>query len=314
MSEAFHTLAAAKLNLTLDVLGKRNDGFHNLSSIAISIDLADQVTLTSGVDGFAVAYRDAFGRRVSIETLDDIIVRAHNVLSEHAEIPSGSSVSVIKRIPLTSGLGGGSTDAAAFLRLAREAWQLPLSEERLAAIGAEVGSDVVACLIGGMVRMSGRGEHVTTLTPPAKSFTDTVLLLHRPEIPVPATKTAAMYRSLRPSDYRDGTSTERLQGVLLSGRQPTQFDCVNSFDRTAREVMQGLHDAWRAMGAAIGVEAVKLGEEPVTPLLAGAGPTLFAIISGELAQRAAERLSARRGFTFVAKPLSREMATRIWKT
>lgn len=304
--------AAAKLNLTLEVIGKRDDGFHDLASIAISLDLADELRLTPMASTRTIAYRSDTGHPVSIETDDDIVARAWDALNRHVGIPSGASIEVAKRIPVTSGLGGGSTDAAAFLRLARAAWQLPLSDEELCQIGSQVGSDVAACFVGGTVRMFGRGERVEPIFGPADALEGCAVLLHRPEIPVPADKTATMYHSLRSSDFRRGEATETLAASIESGCTPTQDDCVNSFDRPAREVMQGLTPAWRKMGAALARAALEEGEEPVVPLLAGAGPTLFALLSRQAATRAAGQLQRSNGFTATARPLSRAEATEIW--
>ena len=304
---AWTTTAAAKLNLTLEVLGKRDDGFHDLASVAVSLDLADQVRLTRTIDGRSVTYLDESGRRVSIETSDDIVLKAWDALAKRVELPGGGEVEVTKRIPITSGLGGGSTDAAAFLRLARVAWNLPVTDQELCEVGAEVGSDVPVCLLGGLVRMSGRGERGEPLESSPSWSDGWAVLLHRPEIPVPAAKTATMYRSLRSSDYRDASVTGALVETLSSGQPITQDCCVNSFDRPAREVMQGLTAAWRRMGAAI----ARVANEPLTPLLAGAGPTLFAVLSVEDAHTAADELRGVNGFTTVARPLDRAAATDV---
>ena len=304
----WHTQAPAKLNLTLEVIGKREDGYHDLASMAVSLDLVDDIRLTRADGERTIRYVDEQGRPVSIETSDDIIARAWKELEGRCRLPGGAVVNAVKRIPLTSGLGGGSTDAAAFLRLARRAWSLDLSDDDLREIGAEVGSDVPVCLRGGVVRMAGRGEIVTPL--PSAS-TDWVVLLHRPEIPVPPAKTATMYRSLRSSDFRSGDATASLAASLASGETPAQGDCVNSFDRPAREVMQGLLPAWRRMGEAIAQSSLQIGAEPVAPLLAGAGPTLFAILDPLIAERAAGQLGASNGFTNVARPLDSKPATAI---
>lgn len=305
------TVGAAKLNLTLEVIGKREDGFHDLASVAFSLDLLDDIRLTPADGQRSIDYRDPSGRPVSIETSDDIIARAWSTLEQRCPIPGAGRVEVVKRIPVTSGLGGGSTDAAAFLRLARRAWDLPLSDDDLRHIGAEIGSDVPVCLLGGAVRMAGRGERVAPLTSRSDPTIDWAVLLHRPEIPVPAAKTATMYRSLRSSDFRAGAATESLLRTMTSGTPPTQNDCVNSFDRPAREVMQGLANAWRRMGTAVAGASIEFGVEPVTPLLAGAGPTLFAILRPDVADLAAEGLRDPFGFTYVARPLAREEATAI---
>ncbi|MCY3568049.1 MAG: hypothetical protein OXH38_05445 [Chloroflexi bacterium] len=305
------TLAAAKLNLTLEVIGKREDGFHDLASVVVSLDLVDEVRLTVDAKERSVSYRDDGGRPISIETSDDIVIRAWSLLERYCHLPSQATVEVTKRIPVTSGLGGGSTDAAAFLRLARDAWQLDLSDDDLLRIGAQVGSDVPVCLIGGPVLMKGRGDRVTPLDLPQPPADAPAFLLHRTEIPVPEAKTATMYRSLRSSDFRSGDATILLVERLRDGETPTQDDCANSFDAPAREVMQGLTGAWRAMGTAIANSTLESGEQPVVPLLTGAGPTLFALLSAPSAQRAAARLQHAPGFTRVAGLLDRREATTV---
>ena len=305
------TPAAAKLNLTLEVLGKREDGFHDLASVVVSLDLVDEVRLTVGTEERAVSYRDHGGRPISIETSNDIVLRAWSTLEQHCHLPSEGTVQVTKRIPVTSGLGGGSTDAAAFLRLARAAWQLDLSNDDLLQIGAQVGSDVPVCLMGGPVLMEGRGERVTPLDLPQSRADACAVLLHRTEIPVPEAKTATMYRALRSSDFRSGDATSRLVERLRDGATLTQDDCVNSFDAPAREVMQGLTRAWRTMGSAIANSTLEVGEQPVVPLLAGAGPTLFALLSEPSAQRAVTRLRPAPGFTYVAGLLGRREAAMV---
>ena len=308
---SWFTLAAAKLNLTLEVIGKRSDGFHDLASVVIALDLADEVRLDTGAAERSIAYRSDQGRPISIETSDDIVQRAWSVLERHCNLPSDAAVEVTKRIPVTSGMGGGSTDAAAFLRLARAAWNLDLSDDELREIGAEVGSDVPVCLLGGPALMQGRGEALTPLDAHEDTWRDMVVLLHRPELPMPEDKTATMYRALRSSDFRKGGGTAILIERLREGQQPTQNDLVNSFDAPAREVMQGLANAWRTMGAAIAAATQETGEQPVVPLLAGAGPTLFALLSESSARRAAARLQSARGFTHIATPLSRSEATTV---
>ena len=302
----WRTPGAAKLNLTLEVIGKREDGFHDLASVALSLDLVDDVQLTRTDGDRSISYHDDQGRRMSIETSDDVIIRAWTALERRCPLPGGAEIEVVKRIPLAAGLGGGSTDAAAFLRLARAAWSLDLTDEVLMEVGAEVGSDVPACLLGGPVRMAGRGELVTPLE---SGSSDWAVLLHRPEIPVPAAKTATMYRSLRSTDFRNGDATVALSTRLSDGASPGQDDCVNSFDRPAREVMQGLTPAWRRMGATIARVSQELGAEPVTPLLAGAGPSMFAILDPDVAERASRQLRASAGFTCVARPLDLPSAT-----
>ncbi len=311
MSAALCTRAAAKLNLTLEVQGRRPDGFHNLASVATSLDLFDDVSLRPA-DERSVRYIDERGRPVSILTDDDIILRAWDELERRTGVRHGGAVDVVKRIPVSAGLGGGSTDAAAFLRLARAAWDLPFTDDELIDVGAAIGSDVPACLTGGMVRMDDRGERITPLKAPASALAGWSAFIFTPEIPVPDAKTAAMYRSLRPTDFRSGEATDTLFASLKEGRPPTQDDCVNSFDAVAREVMQGLTAAWRRMGAAVGWACHYARVDSPIPLLAGAGPSMFAIVPSQIALAALDDLSSG-GFVYAARPLPREEAVAVWE-
>ena len=149
--------APAKVNLTLDVYGKRPDGYHALRSVVLPISLADTITVETTDDG-SIASDTGYD--------DDLCVKAARVLkSSVSSLPSslGVSIRVVKRIPAGGGLGGGSADAAAVLRALNELWGLNLPREELAEIGAQVGSDVPALVLGGAVLMEGRGERVQDL-------------------------------------------------------------------------------------------------------------------------------------------------------
>ena len=310
---AVRAIAPAKLNLTLEVLGRREDGYHDLESVVIHLDLADELQLTPSATR-EISYRDDAGRRVAILS-DDIVDRTWDRLIEldgergWKRVPAGGRLEVRKRIPIAAGLGGGSADAAAFLRLARLAWELPIDDAALSAFGATIGSDVPACLAGGPLRMSGRGEIVEPIEVTSAALQGWAVLLATPEIPLPADKTATMYRSLRPTHFGGGAATAALTALLSEGERPSQEDCVNSFDAVANEVLQGLEPARGAFGVALARVSIRHGFDPVAPLLAGAGPSLFALLTPELAQAVAADLRPDwRGALHVARPLSRGVA------
>ncbi len=155
--------AYAKVNLTLEVLGKRADGYHALRSLVVPVSLCDTIELSDAEDIFSDTGYD-----------DDLCVKAARALidGECNHCVRGVSIKVKKRIPAGGGLGGGSADAAAVLVALNEMWGLNLSPERLANIGATVGSDVPALVYSrfvGPVLMEGRGEIVSrfdTFMPP----------------------------------------------------------------------------------------------------------------------------------------------------
>lgn len=151
--------AQAKINWTLEVLGTRPDGYHELRSIVLPIALHDDVEVIGDGAGVTVCGCDG----VPLER--NLVYIAAMKLAAHAGLAKpGAALKVTKRIPAGAGLGGGSADAAATLKLLNGFWKLDLPEAELLDIAAEVGSDVPALLIGEPVMMEGRGERVRRLS------------------------------------------------------------------------------------------------------------------------------------------------------
>ncbi len=155
--------ARAKLNLTLDVLGKRPDGYHDLRMLMQTIDLADELTLEENASGELTVWNSLSFLPTGEKNLAAAAaLRFWEALGAERR---GLSISIQKKIPACAGMGGGSSDAAAVLRaLNRDAGE-PFSLERLAEIGEAVGSDVPYCVLGGTMLAEGRGERLTPLTP-----------------------------------------------------------------------------------------------------------------------------------------------------
>ncbi len=170
--------APAKLNLFLDVLGRRGDGFHDLETLMVPVRLGDQVTFTptlKATDGrpgeILLDIRTGWPVRspppqfeIPVDT-DNLVFKSLELLRQRSGCPHGARVELVKRIPLAAGLGGGSSDAAAALRLANRAWQIHWSDERLANLAAELGSDIPFFLSRGAAICRGRGERVEPLPP-----------------------------------------------------------------------------------------------------------------------------------------------------
>ncbi len=170
--------APAKLNLFLDVLGLRGDGFHDLETLIVPIRLADQVSFKPTVtnsDGqpgeIRLDVRTCWPVRSPMVSplvptgSENLIVRSLELLRERSGCMLGARVELMKRIPLAAGLGGGSSDAAAALRLANHAWQIHWNDERLVKLAAELGSDIPFFLSKGAAICRGRGERVERLPP-----------------------------------------------------------------------------------------------------------------------------------------------------
>lgn len=175
-------LARAKVNLALDIVGTRSDGFHELRTIFQSIDLADVVTVESADDISVVC--DAPGVP---DGPANLAYRAAAALRAHCGVDRGCRIAIGKRIPAGAGLGGGSADAAATLVALNELWRLQLGDAELLAIGGALGSDVPFMLNGGTCLASGRGELLAPL-PCAGSFPVTVVM------PPTAVPTPGAYR------------------------------------------------------------------------------------------------------------------------
>lgn len=154
--------ARAKLNLSLDVLGRREDGYHDLRMVMQSAELCDDVYVELREPGFLLAETD----RSFIPTdARNVAAKAALVFMRLAGLPHGVYINIKKRIPVCAGLGGGSSDAAAVLRALNELTGFPLTERELFEAAAETGSDVAYCLLGKTALAEGRGERLTELPP-----------------------------------------------------------------------------------------------------------------------------------------------------
>ena len=159
--------AHAKINLHLEILGRRENGYHDIRSVVAPISLADTVVLEPADDiGTVIEKCGAapVGEAAMPGSDDNLATRAARVLQKHCGVKRGVRIRLQKRIPLGGGLGGGSADAAAVLAGANRLWQTGLSREALMRVGSQVGCDVPALVHGGMVLMEGLGEQVTPLS------------------------------------------------------------------------------------------------------------------------------------------------------
>jgi 4-diphosphocytidyl-2-C-methyl-D-erythritol kinase len=168
--------APAKLNLFLDVLGRRGDGFHDLETLMVPVRLADQVSMmrtrsTAQPGEICLDVHTCWPIRspgllpVVPAGADNLVVKSLKLFQERSGSAFGARVELVKRIPMAAGLGGGSSDAAAALRLANRVWQVNWDDDRLAELAAELGSDIPFFLSQGAAICRGRGERVERLPP-----------------------------------------------------------------------------------------------------------------------------------------------------
>ena len=161
----FSNTANAKINLNLSVLGKRADGYHALDSLVTFAVLGDELSVSSS-DELTLTYEGAFASDLQdsfVHESDDLVLKAATALQQESGTSMTAALQLTKSVPFGAGLGGGSADAAACLRLLNSFWKLDWSMEALMTLGANIGSDIPACLMNAPCRLTGRGEHVTKI-------------------------------------------------------------------------------------------------------------------------------------------------------
>lgn len=155
--------AYAKINLYLDVLSKRDDGFHEVKTVMHTVSLADEITVTVKESDRPMVRLTVLGHPKLPTDSRNLAVKAAELFLSSTLIRAEVNIRLVKRIPIAAGLAGGSSDAAAVLRALNKAFRRPLTEKRLLHLAAELGSDVPYCLIGGTALCYGRGENMQRL-------------------------------------------------------------------------------------------------------------------------------------------------------
>ncbi len=248
--------AYAKINLTLEVLGKRDDGYHDIASVLQTVDLADELRFEPHTELIV----ECDSREIPLE--ENLVLKAARMLQEALPEQRGARIALTKRIPMAAGLGGGSSDAAATLLGLSRLWDLDLSLSDLGRLARELGSDVTYFLFGGAALIEGRGEIVT----PLPSLPETWAVVAIPPFSLPD-KTARLYDSLAESTYTLGSATRDLVLALRAGRALSADLLFNTFETVAGELFPGF-PGYRESLLRAGASSVHL---------TGSGPSLFAL-------------------------------------
>lgn len=248
-------MAHAKINLALEVLGPRPDGYHEVRTILQRVALHDELRAHP-------APRLSL-RHGKAPADNDLVLRAAEALRARFRLAAdrGARLSLRKRIPVAAGLGGGSSDAAAALLLLRQLWGLPCTDATMRAVAEGLGSDVPFFLGGPTALASGRGERLTPLAPPQPTW----LVIVLPALLVPD-KTRQMYAALTAGDFSDGGRVAAVQAGLAGDRPLHTLPLWNTFSAVARR---------RFPLAAAAERALQDAGASVT-CLCGAGPAWFA--------------------------------------
>jgi 4-diphosphocytidyl-2-C-methyl-D-erythritol kinase len=291
VSRRFSVPAPAKLNLGLEVVGKRADGYHEIATVMQAVSIYDRLSIERAEPEAGVTL---CVDRAELAGDDNLALRAARLVRERLGVEDGAHLDLRKEIPIAAGLGGASSDAAAALRAVIACWDRPAETETLAAWAQELGSDVPFFLTGGAALAEGRGDRLTAL-PPLRSHWFVVVAPTLAE-PIPR-KTAALYAALGPQDRSSGDRVRAVAAAISAGRAIDPGLLDNAF----RRPLYGLRPELRRVP-----EEMAAAGAPISAL-SGAGPAHYSIVGSEAAARAlASRLAVRlgdRARVDVARPL-----------
>lgn len=261
-----HLNAYAKINLTLDVLGDRPDGYHDIETVLHTVELHDSITLREDGEGIRVKCGSA---DVPQDT-QNIVHRAASLLRDTFRVPRGVEVELSKCIPIAAGLGGGSSDAAVTLLGLAQMWKLRLGERQLMELAGQIGSDVPFFLAGGAALAMGRGERIRALRP----LPTTWVVLARPRLQV---STEWAYGVLDHSAPRRRPDTHAVVRAL-DAENPA--DVGRLLCNVFEDVVETHHPAVRTLRDRMSAQ------HPLGVSMSGTGPVLFALAAKESDARA----------------------------
>lgn len=266
--------APAKINLTLDVLHKRPDGYHEVEMIMTTVDLADRIGLRP-VKSQAITIKSS--HRFVPNDRKNLAYQAADLLRKRCRVQQGVEITLDKNIPIAAGLAGGSSDAAAALRGLNRLWGLGLSLDELAELGAEIGSDVSFCVYGGTAIATGRGEKIEHLTPPPNCW----VVLAKPSIGV---STGNIYGRLDLETIEHPKTADMLAAL----EQGDYEKMCGSLGNVLETVTMNLHPEV----AVLKEQMARFGADAV--LMSGSGPTVFGLVKHEA--RVSKIVNALKGF------------------
>ena len=275
----FTVPAYGKINLTLDVLRKRPDGYHDVEMVMQSIELHDLIILRDDeVEGIKIRCEHPYVP----ENESNLAYKAAHLLMQECDIKRNIEIEIKKNIPVAAGLAGGSSNAAGVLTGLNQMWQLGLSQQDLMRIGARLGADVPFCIMGGTALATGIGTDLT----PLPAAPEMELVLYTPGIGV---STKEIYTRYTPDlvELRPDLAAMR-QALLAENREKIKKYLVNVLEPIT------LHFYPRVAGAKKLMEDT--GFDPV--VMSGSGPTLFTVVDtpaqgDELAAKLQSKVSER---------------------
>ncbi|WNZ96120.1 4-(cytidine 5'-diphospho)-2-C-methyl-D-erythritol kinase [Streptococcus iniae] len=253
--------APAKINLGLDIIGKRHDGYHDLDMVMVSVDLCDYITVSPMDEDRILIQSDC--SKMPVDNKNDVYKAALLVKKAYG-ITQGVSIFLRKKIPVCAGMGGGSSDATATLRALNRLWNLNMSCQEMIGLGMAIGSDVPYCIEAGCARVGGKGEKVEQL---AGRFSSWVVLV-KPEFGI-STRTVFPKLDLeRISRVDIDALVTAIETKNYSTLQTVMGNSLEDVSIAKRPFIQKIKDRMLASGADVA-------------LMTGSGPSVFALCRAE---------------------------------
>lgn len=277
--------ARAKINLSLDVTGKRQDGYHEVEMIMQTVELHDTVCLEISGSGITIESKCPW----IPEGEGNIAYKAAELFRNKYGVNDGVRITIIKRIPVAAGLAGGSSDAAAVLKGMNRLFSKGIGESELLESGKLIGADVPYCIKGGTALACGIGEILTELKPLPKTF----IVIVKPDISI---STAWVYKNLNLSGIEERPDTKMLlQAVGNGNTKKLAANMRNVLESVSAEKYGVIKDIKRKLR-----EYGALGS-----MMSGSGPSVFGIFTdGHTAQSAYKRLKSRKWNCFLTETVN----------
>lgn len=267
--------AHAKINLSLRVSGRRSDGYHELRSLVVFAGACDRLTATAANE-LTLGLTGPFGDLLTGEA-DNLVLRAARALREATGVTAGAELTLEKNLPVASGIGGGSADAAAALRALMRLWGVALEEEALAALAASLGADVPVCLGTAPALMTGVGERIVRLA----ALPPFWLVLANPGLALP---TAHVFRELAAPPLGGDPEGGALPAfVTLDDLAAWLRAEENDLEAPATRLAPEIGETLSALAGTVGCRLARMS---------GSGATCFGVYAREKEARAAQQVLA----------------------
>ncbi|WP_288222430.1 4-(cytidine 5'-diphospho)-2-C-methyl-D-erythritol kinase [uncultured Clostridium sp.] len=276
--------AYAKVNISLDIVGKREDGYHLLEMIMQAIDLYDEINIEKQKEGINIKCNKSY-----VPTDErNLAYKAAKLFIEKYNINSGVNINIKKNIPVCAGLAGGSTDGAAVLKIMNKLFEINATDEELMELGLKLGADVPYCIKGGTALCKGIGEDVREL----KNFKNKIIVLVKPPFGV---STKSVYQEFNLNKVKSHPNTKLLIKAI-------EDNDLNTVSNNMKNLLENV--TLRKHKVLINIKEEMKNYGALGTMMSGSGPTVFAFFEDMLkAQRCFEKMKSKYNDVFITRTI-----------